>query len=233
MQCSTWPRSKGWKAPGNGSARSHTKATGWSRPALGSDVFEGDVDGSRISLYLMRLAQPQGGGNWVGMLFFEQLRRWVRLGGVSWQQTSRRLIFSHPVLNGTGTASYEATEANGRFAGSVQDPTGQKPWQAARVPPIGLWTSPALLRAVHLRRLERDFGGWQGKLLEYGDRVRWREIGSVEWDGQALAFVVPGFVDFRGTVQQDVMSGTLRYTQGGMMSSAPWQATRIPTGLPF
>jgi beta-glucosidase len=201
--------------------------------ALGSDVFEGDVDGAPISLYLMRLAQPPAGQGWIGMLFFDDLEWWIRLDGVSWQQTARRLSFSHPALQGSGTVQYEATEAGGIFAGSVQDPTGQKGWTARRVAPMGLWTSPALLRAIHLRRLERDFGGWQGKLLEYGDRVRWREITSLQWDGQVLTFQVPQLADFRGGVQQDIMSGTLRYLQNGTILSAPWQATRVPTGLPF
>jgi beta-glucosidase len=200
---------------------------------LQSDVFEGDVSGSPVSLYLVRLAQPLGAEGWIGMLYFEQLARWVRLRAIEWQPAARRLRFQHLETPGPGMAQYEAIESGGSFNGSVTDHAGQRAWQVGRVPPAGLWTSPALLRALHVRRLEGGPGGWQGKFLEYGDGVRWRAIDSLEWDGRALMFRVDGLVNFRGTVIADTMSGTLQYESDGVARTAPWQATKVPTGLPF
>jgi beta-glucosidase/6-phospho-beta-glucosidase/beta-galactosidase len=197
---------------------------------LAAEVFEGQVDGAPASLYVARLDQPAA---WLGMLFVEPARRWIRVEDMSWEESQRRLRFSHPDPESGGQVEYEATEAGGVLTGTVQGPAGEAAWTAARLPPSGLWTSPALVRALFLRRLEGEFGGWQGKLLEHGERPRWRELRGVSWDGQALSFGVPGFGSFEGTVQQDTMQGGLRYVRAGTTWTAPWQAQRAHTGLPF
>jgi hypothetical protein len=199
--------------------------------ALKAQVFEGAIEGGSISLYISRLCKP---ADWFGLLFFERTRRWLRLEGVTWQPETRRLRFRHPDPSGGGEVRYESTEAAGVLTGTVQFPEGSATWTAAVQPVAGLWTAPALVRALHLRRLEGEFGGWQGKLLPYGDKQLWRPLEDMRWDGvSALSFEVPGWGGFDGTVAQDVLAGTLRYTSAGAMISAPWSAQRAATGLPF
>jgi len=199
--------------------------------ALYSEVFEGEVDNEPVSLYIALLAQPVG---WIGMLFLENTQRWLTLEQVTWQPGPRRLRFEHPDPSGGGQVTYEATEAAGVLTGTVQRPTGAANWTAAVLPVAGLWTSSALVRALHLRRLEGAFGRWQGKLLVQGDKQRWRPVEAVTWDGSsALSFEVPGWGGFDGTLAQDTLTGTLRYTRAGALSSAPWSAQRTATGLPF
>jgi hypothetical protein len=198
--------------------------------ALLSEVFEGEVDGAPASLYVARLEQP---ADWIGMLFLEVDRSWVRLDGVTWDGGARRLEFSHPDPAGGGTVDYEGIENGGVIAGTLQGPAGQAAWNAERLPPAGLWTSPAVIRVLHLRRLEGGFGGWQGKVLPHGARTRWRELVDVEWDGQELSFAAPGLGRFRGGVQQDILDGVLRHDVDGAIRSEAWQAQRVPSGLPF
>jgi beta-glucosidase/6-phospho-beta-glucosidase/beta-galactosidase len=202
---------------------------------LRAAIFEGaHDDGTTFSVYIRRLPdRPAGAARWIGMVFLVDARLWLRLDAISWDDPTRKLEFSHPAATGGPHLDYEGTELNGTLSGTVTQGTTQQSWQAARLSPLGLWQGDSPFETFLLMRLEGDFGGWSGKVLDPGPRERWRPIPEISWDGRMLTFGDLHVGRVVGTIQQDTLTGTLKRDRNGRITTIPYQATRLPSGMPF
>jgi hypothetical protein len=116
-----------------------------------------------------------------------------------------------------------------------------RPWNATRSAPVGLWTSEQRFETFLLRHLEGGYEGWFGKWLVPTPLKRWEPLDSVTWDRKVVEFGLSGGDSVAASIDGNRMTGTLAQrnwvTTSDVFESEirefPWSATRASDGLPF
>ncbi len=198
-------------------------------------IWEGILnDNSRFTLYLNRLLDDPRNPNQLrilGMIFYHDLLKWVRLKQISWD--GKMLKFSHESNAGAGKREYEARAVDGNFVdGSLVENNFTLTWKAEKVRLYGLWniTSGRTLpfKILYFSQMESEYAGWSGK-AHARSSFSWDILDIIEWDGETLKFRY-NQEDFTCVVSGDTMKGL----EGSKLESqACWEAKKAPDNLPF
>ncbi|VVB88237.1 Beta-galactosidase [uncultured archaeon] len=193
-------------------------------------IWEGILnDNSRFTLYLDRLQDdPQDPQQlrFIGMIFYHDLLKWVRLEQISWD--GKMLKFSHESNTGAGKREYEARAADGNLVdGSLAESSLTSRWNAQKVRLYGLWniTSGRTLpfKILYFSKMEGEYAGWSGK-AHVRSSLSWDILDIIEWNGETLKFRY-NQEDFTCLVSGDTMKG--------LKSQSSWEAKKAPDNLPF
>ena len=210
---------------------------------LAGALWEGRILGEKdkpFMLYLSRLPENQ----WIGMIFFQDTHRWIRLQDITWQSDDGRngtLTFRHDVENGKGFAHYTAATAmNNPLGGTVKVGRAERRWTADRVIRAGVWkrvseSGPAFLA---IQRMEGDYEKWHAKYI-YGKPIWFPAGESINWTGSDVKIEVQETANIRGfsgTLTGDTLNGTfsLRDSGNGIRNDTfQWEGERLPDDIPF
>jgi hypothetical protein len=181
-----------------------------------------------------------------GMLFYHNIRRWVRLHTIHWDATSRTLQFAHPAFS----APPQVAE---RFFSCVLDAAGNQGTGEAcevlgtnvtattlnivRVPLAGVWQSGTVVLS-----LSRSEGEWDARAFDITNKGDWTTMRGVAagLDTAPVTFVgsiAPAALPFNsgkiaGTL---IAAGTLEIQSSFPQPDGRTTRTlqRLPDGLPF
>lgn len=211
--------------------------------ALWNGRFPRSGDGPPFMLYLSRLPANQ----WLGMIFFQDTHRWVRLQNITWRSDDGddgTLMFRHPVGENAGDfAEYvAATVVRGsprtdtRLRGTVTTGGTEKSWVAERVVRAGVWKSTGGFPSfIAINRLEGDYGEWHAKYI-YG-KPHWAPAAtSVSWSGTDVTITVQELSDIDTIAAQltgDMLRATITLIGGGGGATIQWEGKRLPEDIPF
>jgi hypothetical protein len=179
------------------------------------------------------------------MLFYHDIRRWIRITNVQWDPATRTLQFSHPnysaspqVRDRVFVCSIDGDGQRGN--GTVSEVFGNSiiglPWQITRMALAGMWqgrvTYPSMPLApgqsvtLALSCLE---GSWRGRVL-FG--LDWWPIASVAV--QATGFAAVGVANLSDLVASLGAGGDLVVQDGNTDTNVMnWTLRRLPDGVPF
>ena len=215
-------------------------------------TWEGIYDGnSGFTLYLSRLKNDlkdvQQSG-FLGMIFYHNLRKWVVLENIFWDENQKKLGFSHgsgfsyETNSNLSKRDYEGIAASdGSLNGTFMEDDVRHEWNANKIIPYGLWSSSLSPRMkLYLNKMEGEFSGWKGKVFDGNVTRSWQALDDVEWDGTTLKFSFPG-VSFCGVIDRDSIKGKIRYQKQRAGSNedrneeieTEWEAKKSPNDMPF
>jgi beta-glucosidase len=198
-------------------------------------IWEGILDDSSgFTLYLNRLQDNPRNPQQLrilGMIFYHNLLKWVRLERISWD--GKMLEFSHGSNTGAGKREYEARAVDGNLVdGSLVEGSLIRTWKAEKVRLYGLWniTSGRTLpfNILYFSKMEGEYAGWSGK-AHASSSFSWDVLDIIEWDGETLKFRY-NQEDFTCVVSGDTMRGL---DGRRLESQAYWEARKAPDNLPF
>ena len=202
-------------------------------------IWQGLIDGKPITVLLASLPYtpsppPARQTNLTGLLFYSDLRRWVRLNYAVWDPVSKTLHFSHPgysisspiperlfagVLDATSISLVgQVTESHGNTVLSTN-------WQIKRLPFAGMWQGKmgSSLLTLSLSYAEDH---WTGRVLWDKD---WQPFSSIQTNPT-------GFIAHMSINASIFAAVAGSYTpSSSSMTIVPWGVTvqRLPDGLPF
>jgi hypothetical protein len=197
-------------------------------------IWEGILDdSSEFTFYLNRLQDnPQNPQQlrFLGMIFYHNLLKWVRLEQISWD--GKRLKFSHESNTGASKREYEARAVDGNLVdGTLVEGNLTRTWKAEKVRLYGLWnikSGKALpFNLLYFSKMEGEYAGWSGKAHAQSSRS-WDVLEIIEWDGETLKFRY-NQGDFTCIVSGDTMKGL----EDCGLESQTWEARKTPDNLPF
>lgn len=196
--------------------------------------------GSQFTLYL----SPLPNDVWIGMLFFEEPRHWVRLERITLMEgdteTGGNLSFAHTMPSGmlvtyTGVVNRGSRVANGMADVSGNDVGGS----ADPVEAFGTWRSDGMYPPfIALRALEADYDGWRGKAFNtgtfYDGKEQWLP-GTVMWPAtnRLRLDVDTGLLTAELGASGFAGSFSAHRERGEAPSSWAWTGTRLPDDFPF
>jgi beta-glucosidase/6-phospho-beta-glucosidase/beta-galactosidase len=204
-----------------------------------------------FTLYLNRLKNDMNDAQhpgFLGMIFYHDLRKWVILENIFWDEGQKKLKFSHgagfsyETNTNLSKRNYEGiATTDGSLNGTFMEDNIRHEWNANKLIPYGLWNSSlAPHLKLYLNMMEGEFSGWKGKVF-YEDVTRsWQALDDIEWDGTTLKFSFPG-VSFSGVIDRDSMKGRIKYQKQRAGSNydrneeveTEWEAKKSSDDIPF
>ena len=142
-------------------------------------TFAGQLGGTSITLMLahpdaITTPAPQQVRGFIGLLFYGNTGRWIRLTNVVWDAAHATLQFSHPAF----TSSPQVPErifalaldpAVGRFSGLVSQTVGnsalERGCELSRLPFAGMWQGHPSRTVTSTLALTCPEGTWRGRVL--------------------------------------------------------------------
>ena len=181
-----------------------------------------DGDGASFRLYLSRLTH----GGWLGMLFLQSERRWVRLHDIGWQPAptaqgqsgvAGALTFRHPTAPDEAVfARYQADvyipdqgQTRTDLQGIVTVNGVERRWVAGRVAGVGVWQRSGgwpVLSHLALNALEGDYDTWHARYIS--GKPQWAPGGLVTWTGNEVRIAmqeITGIASIAGTLEGDIL----------------------------
>ncbi len=190
--------------------------------------WEGNMeDGMRFTLYINALENKNLQSGFVGMAFYHNVKKWVRLSGISFE---RMLKFSHDACEFTERRDFEARISDGNIIdGKIIEGYLMKRWSAKKRILYGLWNiisgNPPFDK-LYFSRMEGDDTGWKGKVLLRSPPV-WDVLDSIGLEGGKLRFKYVG-VEFKCDFSGEVINCFFGYD-----NKPAWIARKAPDGLAF
>jgi beta-glucosidase len=185
-------------------------------------TFSGDVNGQPMTLLITGVTRL------FGMLFYRDIKRWIRLDQVIWNANTRVLQFSHPSFSAIPlvnermfacTIDASGQQGNGTVSEIFGNSTLSFALNIARRPLAGMWQT-ADGRTLCLTCPE---GTWSGRMFSGAPKADWKPLDSVIVQSGTLT------ADDSGTS----LTGSLG--AGGTLVIQPsnWTLKRLPDGVPF
>ncbi len=197
-----------------------------SKTKTSGGFWEGNTeDGSRLILYINALENENFQSRFIGMAFYDDVKRWVWLSGISFEGI---LKFSHDAYDFTARRDFEARISDGHIIdGKITEGHLMKRWSAKKLKLYGLWniiSGKPPFDKLYFSRMEGE--GWIGKALLRSPPV-WDVLDSIELEDEKLRFKYVG-VEFKCDFSGEVINCFIGYD-----NKPAWIARKAPDGLPF
>lgn len=187
--------------------------------------WEGNTeDGQRFTLYINALENENLQSRFIGMVFYHDVKKWVRLS------FEGPLKFSHDTCGFTKERDFEARISDGDIIdGKIIEGDLMKRWSAKKLKLYGLWniiSGKPPFDKLYFSRMEGDDTGWKGKALLRSPPV-WDVLDSIDLEGGKLRFKYVG-VEYKCDISVDVINCFMGYD-----NKPSWIARKAPDGLAF